>query len=169
MEQRFWRCCCCTRDDLEAADRRGGRSWLEPAADAMRVTEADGLRLIGLDGMPAVEAFEAHAEDQRSSTRPRCAFAVFSAQHLRVEQLLATSSACRLSVDKDGALHMAGEVPVGSRVRIMRTSLDASLAATYARYKRSAVEAEWPKAWGCFVLRLRRHENPHRRSVHNGT
>ena len=35
-----------------------------------------------------------------------------------------------LAVGAGGALHLAGEIPVGSRVRIMRTTRDASLAAT---------------------------------------
>ena len=106
-----------------------GHGW-EPAADAMRVTEADGLRLIGLDGMPAVEAFEAHAEDQGQALDRDAPLPFFLHNILGVETVTGYQLRMPLSVDKDGALHMAGEVPVGSRVRIMRTSLDASLAAT---------------------------------------
>ena len=106
-----------------------GHGW-EPAADAMRVTEADGLRLIGLDGVPAVEAFEAHAEDQGQAFDRDAPLPFFLHNILGIETSTGFQLRMPLSVDKDGALLLAGEVPVGSRVRIMRTTLNASLEAT---------------------------------------
>ncbi len=106
-----------------------GHGW-EPAADAMRVTEVDGLRLIGLDGMPAVEAFEAHAEEQGQSFDRDAPLPYFLHNILGIETSSGYQLRMPLSVDKDGALHLAGEVPTGSRVRIMRTTLNASLDAT---------------------------------------
>ena len=106
-----------------------GHGW-EPAAEAMRVTEADGLRLIGLNGLPAVEAFEAHAEDLGQPFDPDAPLPFFLHNILGIETSTGYQLRMPLAVDKDGALHLAGEVPVGSRVRIMRTTLDASLAAT---------------------------------------
>ena len=106
-----------------------GHGW-EPAAEAMRVTEADGLRLISLDGVPAVEAFEAHAEDQGKPFDRDAPLPFFLHNILGIETSTGFQLRMPLTVDKDGALHLAGEVPVGSRVRIMRTSLSASLDAT---------------------------------------
>ncbi len=106
-----------------------GHGW-EPAADAMRVTEVDGLRLIGLDGMPAVEAFEAHAEEQGQSFDRDAPLPYFLHNILGIETSSGYQLRMPLSVDEDGALHLAGEVPTGSRVRIMRTTLNASLNAT---------------------------------------
>ena len=106
-----------------------GHGW-EPAAEAMRVTEAEGLRLVGLDGMPAVEAFEAHAEDQGQPFDRDAPLPFFLHNILGIETSAGYQLRMPLSVDQDGALHLAGEVPVGSRVRIMRTTLNASLDAT---------------------------------------
>ena len=109
-----------------------GHGW-EPAADAMRVTETDGLRLIGLDGMPAVEAFEAHALEQGQSFDRDAPLPFFLHNILGIESSTGYQLRMPLSVDQNGALHLAGEIPLGSRVRIMRTSVGASLnAATQA-------------------------------------
>lgn len=106
-----------------------GHGW-EPAAEAMRVTEADGLRLIGLNGFPAVEAFEAHAEETGQAFDPKAPLPFFLHNILGIETTAGFQLRMPLSVGADGALHLAGEIPVGSRVRIMRTTVEASLMAT---------------------------------------
>ena len=107
-----------------------GHGW-EPAAESMRVTEADGLRLIGLNGVPAVEAFEGHADDIGQSFDPKSPLPFFLHNILGIETPGGYQLRMPLSVDADGTLNMAGEVPVGSRVRIMRTTVEASLNATH--------------------------------------
>ena len=106
-----------------------GHGW-EPAAETMRVTESVGLRLIGLNGLPAVEAFEAHADEIGQPFDPKAPLPFFLHNILGIETPGGYQLRMRLSADADGSLNMAGEIPVGSRVRIMRTTLEASLTAT---------------------------------------
>ena len=103
-----------------------GHGWT-PAAEAMRVTEADGLRLIGLDGMPAVEAFEAHAEDRKQAFDRDDPLPFFLHNILGIETPTGYPRRMPRPGGVDGARPLAGAVPVGSRVRIMSTTLDASL------------------------------------------
>ena len=106
-----------------------GHGW-EPAADIMRVTEADGLTLIGINGLPAVEAFEDHAEETGQSFDLQAPLPFFLHNILGIETSGGYQLRMPLAVEANGALHLAGEIPVGSRVRIMRTTLEASLVAT---------------------------------------
>ena len=106
-----------------------GHGW-EPAAETMRVTESVGLRLIGLNGLPAVEAFEAHADEIGQPFDPKAPLPFFLHNILGIETPGGYQLRMPLSADADGSLNMAGEIPVGSRVRIMRTTLEASLTAT---------------------------------------
>ncbi len=106
-----------------------GHGW-EPAADTMRVTEAYGLELVGLNGLPAVEAFEAHAEETGQAFDPKSPLPFFLHNILGIETSAGYQLRMPLAVNEDGSLHLAGEIAVGSRVRIMRTTLEASLVAT---------------------------------------
>ncbi len=105
-----------------------GHGW-EPAADALRVTDADGLRLIGLNGLPAVEAFEAHARTVGVPFDPDSPLPFFLHNILGIETAAGFQLRMPLSVDEAGVVHCAAEVPVGSRVRIMRSTVAASLRA----------------------------------------
>ena len=106
-----------------------GHGW-EPAADTMRVTDTEGLKLIGLNGLPAIEAFEAHAEETGQSFDPRSPLPFFLHNVLGIETSAGYQLRMPLAVEENGSLHLAGEIPLGSRVRIMRTTLEASLVAT---------------------------------------
>ena len=105
-----------------------GHGW-EEAAEALRVTEADGLRLIGLNGLPAVEAFQAHAAAVGVAFDPEHPLPFFLHNILGIETAAGYQLRMPLSVDKAGVVHCAAEVPVGSRVRIMRSTVAASLLA----------------------------------------
>ncbi len=105
-----------------------GHGW-EAAAEALRVTDADGLRLIGLNGLPAVEAFEAHAEAAGLRFDPAAPLPFFLHNILGIETAAGYQLRMPLSVDEAGVVHCAAEVPVGSRVRIMRSTMAASLLA----------------------------------------
>jgi hypothetical protein len=94
----------------------------EPASDPFRVTEATGLTLASLNGLPAVEAFEQHAE-AKGETLDRSAPIPFFLQNIIG---IDTGSGYRLrvplAVNDDGSIHCAAEIPVGSVVRIMKSS-----------------------------------------------
>ncbi|MBA3398273.1 MAG: FIST C-terminal domain-containing protein [Deltaproteobacteria bacterium] len=112
----------------------------QPASEPLRVTEVEGARLIALDGFPAVEAFEHHAA-QTGQQLDRAAPLPFFLHNIIG---IATPSGHRLrvplSIDADGAVTCAAEIPAGSRVNIMKTS-SASAAEAAAEAARSAVRA----------------------------
>lgn len=136
----------------------------EPGSEPLRVTEANGLTLISLNGLPAVEAFEEHAE-ARGETLDRAAPIPFFLQNILG---IDTGSGHRLRVplivNDDGSIHCAAEVPVGSIVRIMKSSHQ-SAAAAAERATDGAIAAlgdRKPKAalfFDCVATRLRCGEN----------
>ena len=132
----------------------------EPASQPLRVTEANGLTLVSLNGLPAVEAFEEHAE-ARGETLDRAAPIPFFLQNILG---IDTGGGYRLRVplvvNDDGSIHCAAEVPVGSVVRIMKSShqsaAEAAERATDAAI--AAIGERKPKAalfFDCVATRLR--------------
>lgn len=94
----------------------------EPASQAFRVTEAEGPRLIGLNGLPAVEAFEAHAERLGQTFDRQTPIPFFLNNILGVDTGAGHRLRVPLAIDEAGAVLCAAEIPVGSRVHIMRST-----------------------------------------------
>jgi hypothetical protein len=94
----------------------------EPASRPLRVTEADGMRLISLDGLPAVEVFEEHAEMIGKSIDREEPIPFFLHNILGIETAAGYRLRVPLAVLPDGSVHCAAEIPVGAVVRIMRTT-----------------------------------------------
>ena len=94
----------------------------EPADEGMRVTEAQGNRLVSLNGAPAVHAFQEHAElsGQKVNLKDPLPFflhnviGIRDGDHFRLRVPLA--------VQEDGAILCAAAVPEGAIVHIMKTS-----------------------------------------------
>ncbi|HZH29018.1 MAG TPA: FIST N-terminal domain-containing protein [Azospirillaceae bacterium] len=136
-----------------------GHGW-EPASDAFRVTEADGLRLISLNGLPAVEAFQAHAERLGQVIDLQAPIPFFLHNILGIDTGTGYRLRVPLAIDADGAVHCASEIPTGSRVHIMRSTVQSSVVAA-----ERAIEAALaglggakPKAamfFDCVATRLR--------------
>ncbi|MEO6447542.1 MAG: FIST N-terminal domain-containing protein [Gemmatimonadaceae bacterium] len=105
-----------------------GHGW-EPAGAGMRVTESSGLRLTSLNGMPAVEAFQSHAERTGQTFDTDLPIPFFLHNILGIETGAGHRLRVPLSVNADGSVECAAEVPTGAVVHIMRTT------------SRSAVEA----------------------------
>jgi hypothetical protein len=76
----------------------------EPASKAFRVTEADGLRLIGLNGLPAAEAFEAHAEQTGLVFDRNAPISFFLHNIIGVDTGAGYRLRVPLAVDEDGAV-----------------------------------------------------------------
>lgn len=104
-----------------------------PASEAMRVTEAEGNRLIALNAAPAVEAFQAHAEATNQTFRSEQPSAFFLSNVLGIEAQGCYRLRAPLRVSDSGEVICAAEIPNGSVVRIMSTSsADSALAAAQA-------------------------------------
>ncbi|MGI4767943.1 MAG: FIST signal transduction protein, partial [Janthinobacterium lividum] len=102
-----------------------GHGW-EPAAETMRVTAVEGRRLIGLNGLPAMDAFEAHAEATGQVFDAENPLPFFLHNILGIEVPDGFQLRAPMSVDAEGAIHCGAEIPVGSLVRIMRSTVEAS-------------------------------------------
>ena len=136
-----------------------GHGW-EPASDVMRATEVDGMRLVGLNGMPAIEAFDAHAKLQGKAFNPDDPMPYFLHNILGI----ATGDGYRLrvplAVHEDGSITCAAEIPEHARVHIMNTSSEsASQAAARATANAmAALDGRPPSAalfFDCVATRLR--------------
>lgn len=116
-----------------------GHGWT-PASAPLRVTEVDGSRVISLNGVPAIEAFEAHAAAtaqtiDRSDTLP-----FFLHNILGIDTGVGYQLRVPLAVNRDGSVTCAAEIPAGGRVHIMKATSDSAITAAQ-RATRAAVEA----------------------------
>jgi hypothetical protein len=136
-----------------------GHGW-EPASKPLRVTEADGMRLISLNGVPAVQAFERHAESTSQKLDTAAPIPFFLHNILGIETANGHRLRVPLAVNTDGSVHCAAEIPKGAVVHIMRTNansaIDAARRATQAAM--GALKGEKPQAalfFDCVATRLR--------------
>ncbi len=136
----------------------------EPASPAMRATEVDGMRLIGLNGQPAIEAFDAHAREHGMAFNQDDPMPYFLHNVLGI----ATGDGYRLrvplAVHEDGSITCAAEIPEHARVYIMNTSnKSASQAAARATDRAlAALNGHEPGAalfFDCVATRLRLGED----------
>ncbi len=112
--------------------------WI-PAGEGYRVTEVEGSRLISLNGMPAVQAFEDHAETTGQTLNLADPLPFFLHNILGIEVEGVYRLRVPLGVNPDGSVSCAAAIPHGAIVRIMKTSAaSAVLAAEQAT--RSALE-----------------------------
>ena len=132
----------------------------EPASEPFRVTEADGLKLVSLNGLPAVEAFEEHALAKSERLDRAAPIPYFLQNIIGIDTGSGYRLRVPLAVNEDGSLHCAAEVPTGSIVRIMKSS-HASAAEAAERATDAAIAAigpSRPKAalfFDCVATRLR--------------
>lgn len=101
----------------------------EPASAGMRVTEADGMRLVSLNGVPAVEAFAEHAEATGQTFDPGDPLPFFLHNILGIEVGGAHRLRVPLAVNADGSIACAADIPTGAIVFIMKTSLGSAIEA----------------------------------------
>jgi hypothetical protein len=132
----------------------------EPASEPLRVTEAAGLTLVSLNGLPAVEAFEEHAQAKNEHIDRAAPIPFFLQNIIGIDTGSGYRLRVPLAVNEDGSVHCAAEIPTGSIVRIMKSShasaAEAAERATDAAI--AAIGASKPKAalfFDCVATRLR--------------
>ena len=132
----------------------------DPATPGMRVTEADGMRLVSLNASPAVEAFQEHAERTGQQFDPAQPIPFFLHNIIGI----ATEDGYRLrvplAVHADGSIQCAADIPRDAVVHIMRTSSQsaadaASHAATAALAQLGGREPQLAIFFDCVATRLR--------------
>ena len=136
--------------------------WI-PAGKMLRVTETDGMRLVSLNGMPAVEAFEEHARSTNQHLDRNAALPFFLHNILGIDTGAGHRLRVPLSVNADGSVSCAAEIPAGAGVYIMKATADSAVTAA-RQATAAAVEGlygEKPGAalfFDCVATRLRMGE-----------
>jgi hypothetical protein len=132
----------------------------EPASEPFRVTEATGLKLISLNSLPAVEAFEEHAQAKGEHIDRAAPIPFFLQNIIGIDTGSGYRLRVPLTVNEDGSIHCAAEIPTGSIVRIMKSSHDsaAEAAERATDAAMAAIGPNQPKAalfFDCVATRLR--------------
>lgn len=100
----------------------GVRHGWTPAGPALRVTQADGARIISLNAMPAIEAWQAYAEVTGQHFDPADPLPFFLHTIIGIASRDGYRLRVPLSSEPDGSVLCAAEIPVGATVHLMRTS-----------------------------------------------
>lgn len=133
--------------------------WI-PASVGMRVTESHGATLVSLNGAPAVEAFEQHAQATGRQFNADDPLSFFLHNILGIKAGGDYRLRVPLGVQADGSIVCAADVPTGAVVHIMTTSeSSATLAAEKAtRAALASLGGKAPAAalvFDCVATRLR--------------
>lgn len=141
----------------------GVRHGWDPASAPLRVTEVDGMRLVSLNGLPAAEAFQAHARSTGQKLDRAAPIPFFLHNILGIETGASYRLRVPLAILDDGSVLCAAEIPPGAIVYIMRVSgssaVEAADEATQAAI--SALGGAKPQAalfFDCVATRLRMGE-----------
>ena len=111
----------------------GVRHGWRPGGPPMRVTEADGARLVSLNAMPAVEAFREYAESTGQDFDAKNPLPFFLHNVIGVDAGGQFKLRVPLAIGEDGSVSCAADIPQGATVRIMGTdSMSAAEAASSA-------------------------------------
>jgi hypothetical protein len=131
-----------------------------PASEPLRVTEVAGNRLISLDGFPAVEAFEQHAQKTNQKLDRNAPLPFFLHNIVGIDTPNGHRLRVPLSIGADGSVTCAAEVPTGARIHIMTatstSATDAAASATKAAVEK--LRGTPPAAalfFDCVATRLR--------------
>ncbi len=108
----------------------------EPASEGMRVTEADGTRLVGLNGAPALDAIQAYAQASGQEFDTAEPMPFFLHNVLGIRSAEGFRLRVPLSVGENGVIHCAAAVPEGAVVHIMKAN-----AASAVQAARQATES----------------------------
>ena len=108
----------------------------EPASEGLRVTEAHGTRLIGLNGAPALDALKEHAQitGQELDTAEPMPFFLHNVLGIRCTEGFRLR--VPLAIGENGSIHCAAAVPEGSLVHFMKAN-----AASAVQAARQATES----------------------------
>ncbi|MEP7189087.1 MAG: FIST N-terminal domain-containing protein, partial [Roseiflexaceae bacterium] len=132
----------------------------QPASTAMRVTDSEGMCLIGVNAIPAVEIFEEHAETTKQRFDLADPLPFFLHNVIGIDSGDGYKLRVPLGVDADGSIPCAADIPVGSSIQIMRTTgasaLEAAASATSTAMQQ--LNGHRPKValfFDCVATRLR--------------
>jgi hypothetical protein len=109
--------------------------WV-PASEGYRVTEAEGPRVVSLNGVPAADVFAEHAQATGQAFDRADPLPFFLHNILGIQSPGGHRLRVPLGVDMDGSVLCAAAVPRGAVVHVMKTSVASAVSAA-----RQATEA----------------------------
>lgn len=132
----------------------------EPASEGMRVTEAEGTRLIGLNGAPALEVIQEHARSTGQSFDTSEPMPFFLHNVLGIRSAEGYRLRVPLAIGENGAILCAAAVPEGSLVHIMKADAQSAVRAAQQATESAlrALAGHKPAAalvFDCVATRLR--------------
>lgn len=138
----------------------GVRHGWQPASAPMRVTEAEGMRLISLNAMPAIEAVQEHARMTGQPFNPTEPLSFFLHNTLGIDTGTGYKLRVPLSIQEDGSIACAAEIPEGVIVQFMRATVNSSAeaAATATQAALEQLQGHVPEValfFDCVATRLR--------------
>lgn len=111
---------------------------MKPDTEPMKVTKATGGKLQEINKRPAFEVYKEHAKSKGIDITPENAFGYMIHNEIGIKDLTFSKIRAPLSVNEDGSLNMAAEVPQGCMITIVSSSEAALLDAA----KTAATEAK---------------------------
>jgi hypothetical protein len=93
-----------------------------PAGAPMRVTEADGMRLVSLNATPAAEVFQEYAEATGQAFDPADPVPFFLHNIIGIDTGSGFKLRVPLAVNADGSVTCAADIPAGATVRLMKAT-----------------------------------------------
>lgn len=138
----------------------GVRHGWQPVSSPMRVTEAEGMKLISLNSIKAVEVFEEHAKKTNQSFDKKNPIPFFLHNAIGIQTKDGNKLRVPLSVLPDGSIMCASNVPTGASVCLMSTSSYSSVEATDIAIQSALkqLDGRQPRAalfFDCVATRLR--------------
>lgn len=132
----------------------------EPAGRPLRVTESFGATIVSLDGAPAVDAFEDHADSSGAAFDHADPLPFMLHNVLGIEDDGQYRLRVPLAIMDDGSIVCAAPVPQGSVVRIMKTTAQSAVAAAEQAATAALAAIKGSKPGGalifdCVATRLR--------------
>lgn len=131
-----------------------------PRGEKARVTEASGKRLISLSAAPAVEMYEEHAASSGQAFHRHDPLPFFLHNVIGIEEHGKYRLRVPLSVNEDGSVNCATEVPERAIVNIMSASGESTIAATREAVQRAKEQLDGNTAclalfFDCIATRVR--------------
>jgi hypothetical protein len=136
-----------------------GHGWV-PASRGFRVTESEGMRLYGLNGLPAVEAFEAHAAGKGQTFDRGNPLPFFLHNIVGIDTGDGFRLRVPLAVNDDGSVMCAAEVPKGALIHIMKATAESAIRAAEQATENAVTALQGQKPgvalfFDCVATRLR--------------
>jgi hypothetical protein len=136
----------------------------KPAGEKMKVTDAEGMRLISINAMPAIEMVEEYAKATGQSFDKENPIPFFLHNVLGVELSDGYKLRVPLAVNPDGSLLLASDISKGATIRFMSTDASSTqhAALTAANAAMGQLEGNKPNValfFDCVATRLRMGTN----------